>query len=120
MKKFILPLVLLMTSNHFLKAQSLSDTTMIVNGVCMMCEDIIEKAAKIEGVSLADWELDNLTLTLKYDPQKVSLEDINKSIVASGYDTEFQTASDSAYYKLDPCCYYRDPNNSHKKHKKHK
>lgn len=96
-------------------SQSETDTTMIVNGVCGMCENTIEKAAKLEGVSLADWDKETLVLKLKFDPQQVSLEKINAAIVASGYDTEFTTASDSAYYKLDPCCYYRDPNNAHHK-----
>lgn len=100
-----------------LYAQSNTDTTMIVNGVCGMCESIIEKSAKLEGVSYAEWDVETLVLSLKYDADKVSLADINKSIVASGYDTEFQAATDSSYYKLDPCCYYRDPNNVHKKEK---
>lgn len=98
-------------------AQNATDTTMIVNGVCGMCEATIEKAAKLEGVSHAEWDVKTLVLSLKFDAQKVSLTDINKSIVASGYDTEFDAATDSSYYKLDPCCYYRDPNNSHKKDK---
>lgn len=111
-------LILLFTGlSSGLYAQSTTDTTMIVNGVCGMCEHTIEKSAKIEGVSFAEWDLETLVLSLKFDANKVSLADINKSIVASGYDTEFEAATDSSYYKLDPCCYYRDPNNAHKKEK---
>lgn len=89
---------------------------MVVNGVCGMCKSTIEKAAKIEGVSFAEWDKESLVLKLKFDADLTNLEAISKSISNSGYDTEFQTATDSSYYSLDPCCYYRDPNNVHKKH----
>lgn len=98
----------------FSKAQAVQDTSLIVNGVCGMCENTIEKAAKLEGVSYAEWDKESLILSLKFDPTKVDLDKINNSIVKAGYDTELKTASDSAYYSLDPCCYYRDPNNAHK------
>ncbi len=91
-----------------LKSQDL-DTSMIVNGVCGMCERVIEKAAKIEGVSKAEWDSETKILLLSYDSTKVSLMKINKSVAASGYDTEYVTASDEAYNKLHGCCHYRDP-----------
>lgn len=109
---FALPFLLFAFSAQ---AQASTDTTLIVNGVCNMCKSTIEKAAKLEGVSSAEWDLESLTLRVKFDPKLVDLKAINASIVKSGYDTEFETASDTAYYKLDPCCYYRDPNNFHKK-----
>lgn len=86
-----------------------TDTTLIVNGVCGMCERIIEKAALIKGVSVADWDVDTKILKLSYNQEKVKLAEINKSIIASGYDTEMETASDEAYNKLHGCCHYRDP-----------
>ncbi|WP_421752292.1 heavy-metal-associated domain-containing protein [Croceimicrobium sp.] len=114
MKNSILIITLLL-SGLSLHAQSSTDTTIVVNGVCGMCKNTIEKAAKIEGVSFAEWNLESLELKLKFDPAIADLEKINDAVVASGYDTEFKTASDSSYYSLAPCCYYRDPNNSHKK-----
>tara|TARA_Y100001934_G_C12297895_1_gene748354 strand:- start:1162 stop:1512 length:351 start_codon:yes stop_codon:yes gene_type:complete len=116
MKNSILIIVLLV-SGLSLQAQSTTDTTIVVNGVCGMCKNTIEKAAKIEGVSFAEWNVESLELKLKFDPALTDLEKINNSVVASGYDTEFKAASDSTYYSLSPCCYYRDPNNSHKKQK---
>jgi copper chaperone CopZ len=85
------------------------DTTFLVNGVCGMCENTIEKAANLPGVSSAEWDVDSKVLTLKYDPATVSVEKVNTAINKSGYDTQFTTASDSAYYSLHKCCYYRDP-----------
>jgi mercuric ion binding protein len=90
-------------------AQS-TDTTMIVNGVCGMCQDKIEGAAKsLEGVSKVNWDVESKVLTLQYDASKTSLTDINKAINNVGYDTEFSTANEEAYQSLHGCCKYRDP-----------
>lgn len=113
MKKFNL-IIVLTFFGLISQAQSITDTSMVVNGVCGMCKSTIEKAAQIEGVSFAEWSKETLVLKLKFDPQVTNLAAISKSITKSGYDTEFQTASDSSYYSLDPCCYYRDPSNVHK------
>lgn len=91
-----------------LKAQVL-DTSLVVNGVCGMCERVIEKAANLEGVTKAEWDSETKILVLSYDNSKVDLMTINKSITASGYDTEYATATDEAYNKLHGCCHYRDP-----------
>lgn len=90
-------------------AQSKTDTTMIVNGVCGMCQRTIEGAAnKVPGVQEASWNSDSKLFTVSYDPGKTNLQAISDSINASGYDTEYNTATDEAYYGLHKCCYYRD------------
>jgi mercuric ion binding protein len=97
-----------------LSAQSKSDTTsMVVNGVCGMCKNTIEAAALIDGVSLAVWDKGTKILKLTFNSELTSLAQINEAVIRSGYDTEFEAASDSTYLALDPCCYYRDPNNAH-------
>lgn len=106
--KTIIILALFTLNLNSLKAQNL-DTSMIVNGVCGMCERIIEKAANLDGVSKAEWDSKTKVLVLSYDSSKVDLMTINKSIVASGYDTEYSAAPDEAYNKLHGCCHYRDP-----------
>ena len=66
MKNSILIIVLLV-SGLSLQAQSTTDTTIVVNGVCGMCKNTIEKAAKIEGVSFAEWNVESLELKLKFE-----------------------------------------------------
>ena len=46
--------------------------TIKVSGKCEMCKARIEKAAKVEGVTKADWNEKTKMLTLVYDPAKVS------------------------------------------------
>lgn len=93
-----------------------TDTTLIVNGVCGMCEEKIEKAALNEGAEKADWDVESHVLTLSFDSEKTSLESISEAINKVGYDTEFESAGEEAYNGLHPCCKYRDPEviNDHK------
>lgn len=100
--------ILAFSASHSILAQA-KDTTFLVNGVCGMCERVIEKAAKMDGVESAEWDEDSKVLKLTYTPTEVSVEEISNSINQSGYDTQFSTAPDSAYYSLHACCYYRDP-----------
>lgn len=91
-------------------SQSKTDTTMIVNGVCGMCQNVIETTAKaIPGVTEANWDVNSKVFTVSYNAEETTLQAISDSINASGYDTEYNTASDEAYYSLHKCCYYRDP-----------
>jgi periplasmic mercuric ion binding protein len=111
--KNILFILFLFISFGSLKAQSqqnaIQDSAIIVNGVCGMCQNVIEKAAALPGVQEAKWNKDTKVLKLKYSADKVSIESIYKAVAASGYDTEFLAAPEEAYQGLHGCCKYRDP-----------
>ena len=77
-----------------------------VYGNCEMCKTRIEKAAKLEGVKKADWNVDTKMLTVTYNADKVKLEDIQKSIAAVGHDTDKFSAEATVYKKLPGCCKY--------------
>lgn len=78
-----------------------------VSGNCNMCKARIEKAAKIDGVSKAEWNKETKMLAVTYDPAKTSTDAIGKKVVASGHDTEKVKATDAVYDKLPGCCKYR-------------
>lgn len=107
--KYIFALAIFGMANFQSFAQQEKDTTMIVNGLCNMCKMTIESAAEINGVSMASWSPETKVLQLRYIPSEVKLEEVNKAINESGYDTEFSTASEEAYQSLHKCCHYRDP-----------
>jgi periplasmic mercuric ion binding protein len=77
-----------------------------VYGNCESCKARIEKAAKVEGVSKADWNVDSKILSLTYNPSKVNTDDIQKKIAAVGHDTEKFRADDKTYKNLPGCCQY--------------
>jgi periplasmic mercuric ion binding protein len=111
--KFIATAMLAVTTSVFTFAQTPSSMasdkteTIKVSGKCEMCKSRIEKAAKIDGVSKAEWSDKTKVLTLVYDPSKVKSDDVQKKIAAVGHDTEKFKADDKAYNSLPGCCKYR-------------
>ncbi len=109
--KFIATAIIAVTSSVFTFAQTSQAATpktetIKVSGKCDMCKSNIEKAAKIDGVSKAEWNKDTKVLTLAYNPSEVTSDAVQKSIAAVGYDTEKFKATDAAYKSLPSCCQY--------------
>lgn len=77
-----------------------------VYGNCEKCKATIEKAAKIEGVKEVAWDADSKLLTVKLDSLETNVDDVLKSVAASGYDNEKYHGDDYAYQKLPSCCQY--------------
>lgn len=92
-------------SNSYAK-DALTKTTIKVSGSCDLCKERIEKAAKIPGVKAVEWMEETHLLTVAYAPVKTSLDKIQQSIAAAGYDTEKYKASEEDYLKLPECCQY--------------
>lgn len=78
-----------------------------VTGNCDMCKARIEKAAKVEGVTKANWDSEKQLLTVTFNPAKVKIDDLQSKIAAVGHDTEKVKADDKVYDKLPGCCKYR-------------
>jgi copper chaperone CopZ len=99
-------ILLLITLNSFSQTKS---AKIVVDGVCMMCEERIEKKAiDVKGIKLADWNLENRVLKVVYNEKKITINEIHEFLGSIGHDTEKKIASDEAYSLLDPCCQYRD------------
>ena len=75
-------------------------------GNCGMCEETIEGALKVDGVSKADWNTESKQMEVSYDSTKINLDAIQKRIADVGYDTEKFKGDDAAYDKLHQCCQY--------------
>jgi periplasmic mercuric ion binding protein len=97
----------LSTETNAQTKQTTKTESIKVWGNCDMCKSRIEKAAKIQGVSKAEWNDATKVLTLVYDPSKVKSDDIQKKVAAVGHDTEKFKATDKAYNSLPGCCKYR-------------
>ena len=83
------------------------EETFEVLGNCDMCKKKIQNAAiKLRGVKKAIWSTKKQILTIKYNPEKISLEKIKQSIADEGYDTNDIKATQEAYDNLHYCCKY--------------
>ena len=75
-------------------------------GNCEMCKETIEKALDVKGVKSAIWNMETKLVKVIYDPAKINELKIHALIAATGYDTEENKGSDSAYKALPECCQY--------------
>lgn len=75
-------------------------------GNCEMCKETIESSLKTEGIEKADWNVDTKIMTVTYDSNKITLDQIQKNIASVGYDNEKYKGDDKAYKELADCCQY--------------
>ncbi|HQY19906.1 MAG TPA: heavy-metal-associated domain-containing protein [Ignavibacteria bacterium] len=72
---------------------------------CGMCVKTVEKAlGNLDGVIDSKADLDNKSVTVIYDDSKVSVENLEAVITASGYDANKMPANEDAYNELNACC----------------
>lgn len=86
------------------------ESTFKVYGNCGMCKKRIETAAKeVEGVSQANWDLDEKKLTVSYENKPGTLKKIKEKVASVGHDTDQVRAKDEVYKALHGCCQYDRP-----------
>lgn len=75
------------------------------SAVCNTCKMTLTKAFKdVEGVKWSRLDLGNKVMTIKYDPETISLEELQAIIVKTGYDADGQTGDQVAHDALPYCC----------------
>jgi periplasmic mercuric ion binding protein len=83
------------------------ETTFGVRGNCGMCKKNIETAANsVDGVVMANWDIDLKKIDVKFDDSKTNEKAIHNAIAASGYDTDKVAGNKEAYNELPQCCQY--------------
>ena len=108
--KNILLMVMLMLMGFGVMAQEYHKAKFKVWGNCEMCQTKIVKAAKsVEGVKKAHWNIATLQMSVKFDTDLTSLENIQKVIAETGYDNEGFRSEDKIYENLHYCCKYERP-----------
>ena len=80
--------------------------TLKVSGNCDLCKARIEKAAKLDGVSKAEWDAKTSILSVSFDPAKTNMDLVAKKVAAVGHDNSKVKADDKAYNALPGCCKY--------------
>ncbi len=106
MKQLFLYLSFTIFTVFAVQAQNIKADTIKVSGECGMCKNRIEKALKMPGIIAADYDPDTKLLAVKYNPDKITNDKIQKKVASVGHDTEKYRAEDSVYDKLPGCCQY--------------
>jgi predicted phosphodiesterase len=87
----------------------------MVRGNCDMCKDRIENSIDIVGVKRAQWDEKTETLTVIFNPGKITLDEIHRVIAKIGHTTALYKADPEAYKNLHHCCKYVEHDHSHEK-----
>jgi len=110
---FVALLAIALGSNSYAQAPvqskivTIKTETIKVWGNCETCQARIEKAAKVDGVTKADWNTKSKVLTVTYDPAKTNMDQIGKKVAAAGHDNGKVKADIQAFNALPGCCKYR-------------
>ena len=95
-----------MPGKENIRTPEMMSESFAVAGNCETCKKRIERAAKIKGVTQADWDVEKQLITVMYFPQQTNNDAIQKSIAAVGHDTPKYKGDAAAYAKLPSCCAY--------------
>ena len=90
-------------------AQSFSGNTEVVkiktSAICSMCKARIERDLTLsKGINKATLNLDDKVVTVAYNPDKTSKEDIKATISKIGYNADDVVADAKSHSKLPECC----------------
>lgn len=103
-KIIIVLLATIFASRTFAQSKS-EELTIKTSVICEMCETNVKKALAFEpGVKKVQVDLTTKMVTVKYNPQKVSPEQLRKAIAKAGYDADDVPADKEAYDQLANCC----------------
>ena len=107
MKFFLYTFVALLLSTNAM-AQKKVDIVFEVGAVCGMCETRIEAAYDVQGIIIADYDLETHMLHVVYKtnlfPDTI---DVHRLAANVGHDTDLIKATDEVYSNLHHCCKYR-------------
>ena len=89
---------------------NVSTASIRIYGNCGMCKRTIEGALnEVEGIHSAEWDVKSGMLSVAYEAEKVSEDDIKAKVAAAGYDSDTHRAPDEVYANLHACCQYDRP-----------
>lgn len=88
------------------KPGALTETLVLsTSAQCDMCKARIEgKLNESKGIRMASLDIRSKKLTVKYNPEKTTPEEIRKAVALLGYDADGQKADETAHKNLPTCC----------------
>lgn len=75
------------------------------SAICDMCKDRIELVVNnLDGIKKSMLNVDSKMLTVKFNTEKITAEEIRKAVSDAGYDADNIVANEKAYSVLPGCC----------------
>lgn len=107
MKKVIFTLcVAVLMGNTVLAQEKKTEKAEIhTSAICEMCKETIEyELTFTKGIKFVELDDDSKVITVEYNPKKITVEEIRKSISGVGYDADSVKRDPEAYGNLPFCC----------------
>ena len=107
MKKLIFLFLFFISTSVSAQNEKNKKSNFEVIGNCEICKKRIEKAAlSLKGVKMASWDIPSNILSVIYNSNKISPEQIQSAVADVGHDTPLFKAPDNVYNELPMCCIY--------------
>lgn len=89
-----------------LKTQNKMEEVKIESSIqCEMCSNRLDNMfADFWAVKNVDYNIEEQTITVKYNSKKTNEEEIREAIASTGYDADDLVAKEEAYQELPACC----------------
>jgi periplasmic mercuric ion binding protein len=98
-------MVLLINYSGYSQDKKNAEIKIKTSAVCGMCKDRIEQGLAYEkGIKDVSLDVETKVATVKYNPSKITPDEIRKMISKLGYDADTVAADKAAYEKLPKCC----------------
>lgn len=107
MKKFILTIgiVLLTLPSLIAQEKKAEKAEILTSAICEMCKETIEyELTFTKGIKFVELDVETKIVTVEYNPKKISVDDIRKSISEVGYNADSVKRDPKAYANLPFCC----------------
>lgn len=118
MKTIIIFLFAIISTVSFAQTKTV-EAKIKVYGNCGMCKKRIETALDSKGIKQASWDTKTKELSVAYNSDKITEQQIHELIASVGHDTDKVKAKDDVYADLPFCCLYRDHDHSKIKDEPH-
>ena len=105
--------VLFFSSSGFTQTKSKSKETIVIKTTiycdhckeCESCGGLLQKDLSFDkGIKLVKLDEKEMTITVTFNPKKITADAIRKKISKYGFDADDVKADAEAYAKLDECC----------------
>ena len=107
---FILAAILTISCSSGIDTDKLKTEKFTVYGNCGMCKETIEGSLDgVKGIEEANWNPKNDEMTVSFDSELITLEQIKQKIADVGYDSDSHRAKNKVYDNLHGCCKYERP-----------
>jgi mercuric ion binding protein len=108
---FVIALQALVSCTLFSQSKSTAEITIhtkIYCNHCGPCEDckpnIIKHLEDVKGVKAATMDVEKMTITVVYNPEKTTPDALRKAISMARFQADHLPADPEAYEALDGCC----------------